>query len=73
MPGDLFVDYQLAAAKIRPDLFVGMAAYGDYAPQYIGTKAAYSEAGYETGPHASLVAPSSEKPLMDAIKRLLEK
>jgi len=73
MPGELFVEYQLAAEKARPDLFVAMAAYGDYAPGYIGTKVAYSEGGYETGPHASLVAPSVEKPLMDVIKRLLEK
>jgi hypothetical protein len=68
----LFVEYQFAAAKSRPDLFVAMAAYGDYAPCYIETEVAYSEGGYETGPHASLVAPSVEKPLMDVIKRLLE-
>lgn len=73
MPGELFVEYQLAAAKTRPDLFVTMAAYGDYAPGYIGTEVAYSEGGYETGPHASLVAPSVEKPLLDVIGRLLEK
>src|SRR5262249_6961662 len=73
MPGELFVEYQLAAARARPDLFVAMAAYGDYAPCYIGTQIAYSEGGYETGPHASLVAPGVEKPLMEVIKRLLEK
>jgi hypothetical protein len=73
MPGELFVEYQLAAEQVRPDLFVAMAAYGDYAPGYIGTEVAYAEGGYETGPHASLVAPSVEKPLMDVIKRLLEK
>jgi hypothetical protein len=72
MPGELFVEYQLAAAKTRPDLFVAMAAYGDYAPGYIGTEAAYAEGGYETGPHASLVAPGVEKALMMAIKRLLQ-
>ena len=42
MPGELFVEYQLAAQKMRPDLFVAMAAYGDYAPGYIGTEVAYS-------------------------------
>ena len=71
LPGELFVEYQLAAQKLRPDLFVAMAAYGDYAPGYIGTEVAYSEGGYETGPRASLVAPSVEQVLMDAIKRLL--
>ena len=71
LPGELFVEYQLAAQKLRPDLFVAMAAYGDYAPGYIGTEIAYPEGGYETGPRASLVAPSVEGILMDAIKRLL--
>jgi hypothetical protein len=71
LPGELFVEYQLAAQKLRPDLFVAMAAYGDYAPGYIGTEVAYSEGGYETEPRSSLVAPSVERTLMDAIKRLL--
>ena len=44
----------------RPDLFVAMAAYGDYAPGYIGTEVAYPQGGYETGPKASLVAPRSK-------------
>jgi hypothetical protein len=71
MPGELFVEYQLAAQKLRPDLFVAMAAYGDYAPGYIGTEIAYRQGGYETGPRASLVAPAVERTLMDVIKRLL--
>ena len=50
LPGELFVEYQLAAQKMRPDLFVAMAAYGDYAPGYIGTEVAYPQGGYETGP-----------------------
>ncbi len=57
LPGELFVEYQLAAQKMRPDFFVAMAAYGDYAPGYIGTEVAYPQGGYETGPKASLVAP----------------
>ena len=71
LPGELFVEYQLAAQKFRPDLFVAMAAYGDYGPGYIGTEVAYPQGGYETGPKASLVAPKVEGVLMDAIKRLL--
>ena len=31
-PGELFVEYQLAAKAMRPDLHVAMAAYGDYGP-----------------------------------------
>jgi hypothetical protein len=71
LPGELFVEYQLAAQKMRPDLFVAMAAYGDYGPGYIGTEVAYSEGGYETSPSSSLVAPGVEHVLTDAIRRLL--
>ncbi|QEH38047.1 hypothetical protein OJF2_66430 [Aquisphaera giovannonii] len=71
LPGELFVEYQLAAQKLRPGLFVAMAAYGDYAPGYIGTEVAYSQGGYETAPTSSLVAPGVERVLMDAIGRLL--
>jgi hypothetical protein len=71
LPGELFVEYQLAAQALRPDLFVAMAAYGDYAPGYIGTEIAYSQGGYETGPRASLVGPEVERTLMGVIKRLL--
>jgi len=71
MPGELFVEYQLAAKKMRPDLHVAMASYGDYGPAYIGTAVAYSEGGYETGPRVSNVAPEVENVLMGAMKRLL--
>jgi hypothetical protein len=71
LPGELFVEYQLAAQKLRPDKFVAVAAYGDYGPGYIGTEEAYPQGGYETQPTSSLVAPSVEKVLMDVIKRLL--
>ena len=71
MPGELFVEYQLAAKTERPDLFVAMAAYGDYGPWYIGTAAAYDEGGYETQPRSSNVGPDAEPVLMNAIKKLL--
>jgi hypothetical protein len=70
MPGELFVEYQLAAKKMRPDLFVAMAAYGDYAPGYICTDKAYQEGGYEAG-MASAVTPGSEAILMEAMRKLL--
>ncbi|HRX55630.1 MAG: hypothetical protein R3F31_00855 [Verrucomicrobiales bacterium] len=72
LPGELFVEYQLAAKAMRPDLHVMMAAYGDYGPAYIGTAAAYPEGGYETGPTSSNVAPEVEPVLMGAMKTLLE-
>jgi hypothetical protein len=72
MPGELFVEYQLAAQAMRPDLFVAMAAYGDYAPWYIGTEIAYEQGGYETSPGSSLVAPGVEGVLMGAMRKLID-
>ncbi len=73
MPGELFVEYQLAAQKMRPDLFVAMAAYGDYAPGYICTDIAYEQGGYEAGPDASLVAAGVEGVITETMRRLLGK
>ena len=73
MPGELFVEYQLAAKAHRPDLFVAMAAYGDYGPWYIGTAIAYEQGGYETAPRSSNVSPEVEGILLGAIHKLLEK
>jgi hypothetical protein len=70
MPGELFVEYQLAAQKMRPDSAVMMAAYGDYGTGYIGTSIAYTQGGYETGP-VSRVAPEVESVLMKAMRELL--
>ena len=72
MPGELFVEYQLAAKKLRPNLNVAMAAYGDYGPGYIGTEASYGQGGYETSAAASKVDPGVEKILMDGVKKLLD-
>jgi hypothetical protein len=71
MPGELFVEYQLAAKKMRPDLFVAMAAYGDYGPGYIGTDIGYEQGGYETSQRASNTAPGVETVLMDGMRKLL--
>jgi hypothetical protein len=71
LPAELFIEYQLAAQKLRPDAVVAMAAYGDYGAGYIGTEISYSQGGYETG-IASRVAPSVEKVLLDALAKLLK-
>jgi hypothetical protein len=72
MPGELFVEYQLAAKKMRPDLKIAMAAYGDYGPGYIGTEVAYAEGGYETRTTSSFVAPQVEGVITEAIRKLLK-
>ncbi len=71
MPGELFVEYQIAAQQMRAGEFVAMAAYGDYGPGYIGTEIAYGQGGYETG-IVSRVGPQVEKVLMDGMRKLLK-
>jgi hypothetical protein len=71
MPGELFIEYQLAAVALKPQSTVCMAAYGDYGPGYIGTEIAYTQGGYETS-YVSRVAPEVEKVLIDAMAALLK-
>jgi hypothetical protein len=73
-PGELFVEYQLAAQQMRPQSFVCLAAYGDYGPGYIGTAEAYVQGGYETGieSRASRVNARSEQILLAAFRKLLQ-
>jgi hypothetical protein len=71
LPGEPFVEYQLAAKALRQDLTVTVAGYGDYAPWYIGTAIAYEQGGYETSPSASNVAPEVEEILLGAFRKLL--
>jgi hypothetical protein len=72
LPGELFVEYQLAAQQMRPDLDVMVAAYGNYGPGYIGTSAAYEEGGYEVLPRTSFVDERAEPVLRAAMQTLLE-
>lgn len=71
LPGEPFVEYQLAAQQLRPDRFVAVAGYGDCGPGYIPTAAAYEEGGYEAG-WAALVGPESEKALLEGMRQLLD-
>lgn len=71
LPGETFVEYQLAAKAAGTNTFVAVAGYGDYAPWYVGTAVAYDQGGYETSPSASNVAPEVEGVLMAAIRKVL--
>ncbi len=71
MPGELFVEYQLAAQQMKPEATVCMAAYGDYAPGYIGTQIAYSQGGYEVQESSSNTAAGVELVLMNGMRKLL--
>jgi hypothetical protein len=72
MPGELFVEYQLAAQQMRPQDTICMAAYGDGGPGYIGTELAYSQGGYETQPSSSNTAPQVERVLLEGLRELLK-
>jgi hypothetical protein len=72
LPGELFVEYQLAAQAMRPQSLVCTAAYGDYGPGYIGLARSYAEGGYETSQRASRVAPGAEAVLTKAIAELMK-
>ena len=71
MPGELFVEYQLAAKKMRPRQHVAMAAYGDYGPFYIGTRTAYETDIYEV--RSSPVTADAEAYILDKLECLLKK
>ncbi len=70
LPGEAFIEYQLAATKMRPDAVVNVASYGDDGPGYIPTAKAYLEGGYE--PTVALAGPDSEEILMAAMRKLLK-
>eukprot|EP01047_Picozoa_sp_COSAG01_P009819 COSAG01_NODE_408_length_17382_cov_6.231431_12_plen_513_part_00 len=77
MPGELFVQFQLAAQQIAAEVSDGggtvlMAAYGDLGPGYIGTAASYSYGPlcYETGA-PSRVSAGSEEVLLAGMRNIL--
>ncbi len=71
LPGEAFLEYQLAAQKLKPGDFVCTAAYEEYGPGYLCTEIAYSQGGYESSNRASCVAPEIEKTLLTAIGQVL--
>lgn len=72
LPGEPFVEYQLAAQKMAPDQYVCTAAYEEYGAGYIGTAIAYSQGGYETSEGATKTTAEAEKVLLEAIASVLK-
>jgi hypothetical protein len=68
LPGEPFVEYQLAAQQRRPGDFVCVAGYGDGGPGYVPTDRAYFEGGYEVT--VALAGPSEAR-LNGAVARLM--
>ena len=72
LPGETFIEYQLAAQKMKPGDHVCTAAYEEYGPGYICTEIAYSQGGYESSDRVSRVAPETEQVLLTAIDQVLK-
>jgi hypothetical protein len=70
LPGEPFIEYQLAAQKMRPEQTVIVAGYGDDGCGYIPTAAGYLEGGYE--PTVALAGPDSEAILLKTMAKLLK-
>ena len=70
LPGEPFVEYQLAAQRMRPDSFVAVTGFGDCGMGYIGGDRIYSDrGGYEQT--FAFAGPSQQK-LLAALRQLLD-
>ena len=70
LPGEAYVEYQLAAQRARPDSFVLVAGYGEGATGYIPTEKHIQEKDPNLGDWW-WVAPGSEPHLLAAIREAL--
>jgi hypothetical protein len=72
MPAESYVEYQLAAQKLRPDTFVLVAGYGECAPGYVPTERAFQED--DSNLHDwCWVAPGAERAMTTALEAVLKK
>lgn len=70
LPGESYVEFQLAAQHARPDSFVCVAGYGEAATGYIPTENHIAE--HDTNLEDwCWVAPGSEQPMLRAIRAVL--
>jgi hypothetical protein len=70
LPGEAYVEFQLAAQQLRPDSFVCVAGYGEGATGYIPTEKHRAEKDSNLGDWC-WVAPGSEARLLEAIRLVL--
>jgi hypothetical protein len=72
MPAESYVEFQLAAQKLRPNDFVLVAGYGECAPGYIPTEKHIAERDGNLADW-NWVAPGSESRMLEALRRVLAK
>ncbi|MCC6491422.1 MAG: hypothetical protein IT424_00185 [Pirellulales bacterium] len=70
LPGEAYVEFQLAAQRMRPDSFVCVAGYGDGATGYIPTEQHFAEGDANLGDWC-WVARGSQSRLLDALSEAL--
>jgi hypothetical protein len=70
LPGEMYVEYQLAAQQMRPDSFVLVAGFGESATGYFPIERAWAEKDHNLDDWC-WVAPGSEQPMLAAIRRVL--
>ena len=70
LPGESYVEYQLAAQKMRPDSFVMVAGYGEGGTGYVPTEKHWEEKDSNLGDWC-WVHPGAEKPMLEAIRKTL--
>jgi len=70
LPGEAYVEFQLAAQQMRPDSFVCVAGYGDGATGYIPSEKHVAE-GDSNLADWCWVAPGSEPRMLNAIREVL--
>lgn len=71
LPGEPFIEFQLAAQQYKAGENVCTAAYGDGGPIYIGTAVAYGQGGYEVDPRVNMTTADAEANLNKAIQNVL--
>ncbi|MEO7296947.1 MAG: hypothetical protein ABI042_00060 [Verrucomicrobiota bacterium] len=72
LPGEAYVEFQLAAQRMRPNSFVCVAGYGDAPAGYIPTEQHIAERDTNLGDWC-WIEPGSETRLLSAIKHALKK
>ena len=72
LPAESYVEFQLAAQKLRPDAFVLVAGYGECGPGYVPTERAWKENDGNLSDWC-WVNPGSEKRMLDAIGKAMAK
>jgi hypothetical protein len=71
LPAESYVEYQLAAQRMRPDAFVLVAGYGECGPGYIPIERAWKENDSNLADWC-WVNPGSEQRMLEALEKALK-